>query len=69
MLIWSCDGPRGEFRDQLRSVDDVLRFFPGAVFIDQWKYATDGKNGLGGSLLPIFGTDGRIDEVTYSYID
>ena len=61
--------PTGEFRESLRTVHDVLKHFPGAVFIDHWQYASDGAYGLGGSLDFAFEPDGRIRKVRSGYID
>lgn len=59
----------GEFRAKLKSVADVLKHFPGTVFIDCWQFASDGGHGLNGSLDFEFDPDGRIRKVRCGYID
>ncbi len=61
--------PKGDFRGQLDKVGDVLKAFPGAVFIDYWGYASDGGSGIGGSLDFEFNEDGYVVRVRKGYID
>jgi hypothetical protein len=61
--------PSGAFRREIETVTDVLRYFPGAVFIDYWQFASDGGGGLGGSLDFEFEPDGRVKDVRCGYID
>ena len=61
--------PNAEFNGKIESVTDVLTHFPGAVFIDYWKLASDGGDGLGGSLDFEFEPDGRVKKVRCGYID
>lgn len=55
--------PSGAFRGKIETVNDVLTHFPGAVFIDYWQFASDGSDGLGGSLDFEFEPDGRVKRV------
>jgi len=61
--------PKGDFRGRLETVNDVLKYFPAAIFIDYWQYASDGEDGIGGSLGFMFEPDGSVREVTAGYID
>ena len=61
--------PRGDFRGRIDDVHDVLRYFPGTVFIEYWQYASDGRGGLGGSLDFEFDAEGAIRKVRTGYID
>jgi len=61
--------PKGDFRDQLKTVDDVFRFFPGVIFIDSIEYASDRGDGLFGALIFEFEPDGSVREMRAGYID
>jgi hypothetical protein len=60
--------PGSDFRGKIESVSDVLMHFPGAVFINHWQFASDGGDGLGGSLDFVFEPDGRIRKARCGYI-
>jgi len=61
--------PSPDFGGKIESVNEVLKHFPGAVFIDSWQFASDGDHGLGGSLDFEFEPDGRIRNTRCGYID
>ncbi len=61
--------PDGAFRGKIDTVTDVLTHFPGTVFIDSWQFASDGGDGLGGSLDFGFNPNGRVKNMWRGYID
>ena len=61
--------PDGDFQGHLDTVDDVLKSFPGYLFIDYLQFASDGSDGLGGSLDFEFEPDGSIRKIRTGYID